>query len=183
MQLKLTNVPYQKIVFFDIEYDQNLLVQLAFLILGAKEPSVFELEQSVNIYIKPSHAISKFFADYTNITNDYLRHNGVDLPGARSLVDEVLFNVDFSNCLLVGHGIDNDLHILQDTHIPLAKIKNRYDTYEKGKKILQRSNRLTLKDLAAEGGYYMFNEHNAYADAWGVVHAFAWLNEMENIDE
>jgi hypothetical protein len=53
---------------------------------------------------------------------------------------------------------------MSENGINFNKIKNRYCTYKNAKRLLKRDNCLTLKDVAAEGCYYMFNEHNAYAD-------------------
>ena len=61
----------------------------------------------------------------------------------------------------------------------LKDIKNQFDTYTNAKRILRRKDKLTLKDIAAEGCYYVFNEHNAYADVWGTLYAFCFLKERE----
>ena len=180
MLLQLQNINYNKIIFFDIEYDQNSLVQVAFLILGAKEPNIFELQKSFNVYIKQNHLLTPFFTSYTNITNSYLCNNGIDLPGARLLVNEILSDVDVDNALLVGHGIDNDMRLLSENNFSLSRFSNKYDTYKKAKKILKRNKHLTLADIAIEDGYFMFNQHNAYADVWGLLHAFLFLNKQEN---
>ena len=179
MIIKLNNINYQNIILFDIEYDKTSLVQVAFLILGAKEPSMFEIQKSFNVYIKQSHLLSPFFVSYTNITDAYLRNNGLDLPRARTLVERVISNINVNNTLLVGHGIDNDMRLLDKHEICLSRFSNRYDTYKKAKELLQRDNYLSLADVAAEDGYFMFNEHNAYADVWGLLHAFAFLNKEE----
>lgn len=180
MVIQLNNLEkYKNIILFDIEYDKTSLVQVAFLILGAKEPNMFEVQKSFNVYIKQSHLLSPFFISYTNITDAYLRNNGLDLPRARTLVDSVISNIDVDSTLLVGHGIDNDMRLLDKHEFCLSRFYNKYDTYKKAKKILKRNDCLTLADIAAEDGYFMFNQHNAYADVWGLLHAFAFLNEKE----
>lgn len=179
MIIKLNNIKQQNIILFDIEYDKTSLVQVAFLILGAKQPNMFEVIESFNVYIKQNHLLSPFFVQYTGITDAYLRDNGLDLPRARSLVEQAIFNIDINNALLVGHGIDNDMRLLDENDICLSRFSNRYDTYKKAKKILKRDKFLTLTDIAAEDGYFIFNEHNAYADVWALLHAFAFLNEKE----
>lgn len=181
MIIQLKNIKQKNIILFDIEYDKTSLVQVAFLILGAKEPNMFEIQKSFNVYIKQSHLLSPFFIQYTGITDAYLRDNGLDLPRARALVEQVIFNIDVNDVLLVGHGIDNDMRLLDENDICLSRFSNRYDTYKKAKKILKRNNFLTLTDIAAEDGYFIFNEHNAYADVWALLHAFAFLNGKENI--
>ena len=164
MKIQLKHIPQTKIAIFDIEYDQGSLVQFASLILHKDEPNIFSLKKSINIYIKQSHLLNSFFTNYTNITDEFLRDNGQDLAVARTLVDEVVFNIPKENILLVSHGIKNDLELLNENNISLDCIPNTYCTYEKAKKLLHRNNHLKLKDVAAESGYYMFNEHNAYAD-------------------
>lgn len=179
MIIQLKNIKYKNIILFDIEYDKNSLVQVAFLILGAKEPNMFEIQKSFNVYIKQSHLLSPFFVSYTNITDAYLRDNGLDLPRARALVDGVISNIDVNDTLLVGHGIDNDMRLLDKEQICLSRFYNRYDTYKKAKAILKRNDCLTLADVAAEDGFFMFNNHNAYADVWGLLHCFCFLNKEE----
>ena len=183
MILQLHNINYKNIIFFDIEYDKTSLVQVAFLILGAKEPNMFELKESFNVYIKPNHLLSHFFVQYTNITDAYLRDNGIDLAGARALVDGVVFDINRDETLLVGHGIDNDIRLLDNCFFSLSRFSNRYDTYKKAQKLLKRKTNLTLTDLAAEDGYFNFNEHNAYADCWAILHAFCVLNRKEKENE
>ena len=183
MIIHLDNLNYKNIILFDIEYDKTSLVQVAFLILGAKEPSMFEIQKSFNVYIKQSHFLSPFFIQYTNITDAYLRNNGLDLPRARTLVEGVISNIDVNTTLLVGHGIDNDMRLLDDKGFHWSRFSNRYDTYKQAQKLLKRSSLLTLADVAAEDGYFMFNQHNAYADVWGLLHAFAFLNKKETEEE
>lgn len=179
MKIKIDNVKQDNIVIFDIEYDQNSLVQIAFLILSVVEPNIFEVRKSFNVYVNPNHSLNHFFTQYTNITDAFLRDNGVDLAGAETLVNEVMLDIDVDKTLVVSHGIKSDMSILDQTNFKLKEIKNRYCTYTNAKKILKRKDRLTLKDVAAEGCYYIFNEHNAYADVWGTLYAFVFLKEKE----
>ena len=180
MIIQLKNIKQKNIILFDIEYDKDSLVQVAFLILGAKGPDMFEIQESFNVYIKQSHLLTPFFTSYTNINDAYLRNNGVDLSRARTLVDQVISDIDVSNTLLVGHGIDNDMRLLDKNDFCLSRFSNVYDTYKGAKKLLNRDNNLTLADIAAEDGFFMYNEHNAYADVWGLLHAFCFLNKGEN---
>jgi DNA polymerase III epsilon subunit-like protein len=181
MILQLQNLnKYKNIILFDIEYDNSSLVQVALLILGAKEPHMFEVQKSLNVYIKQNHLLSPFFVKYTNISDAYLRDNGIDLSGARTLVESVIFDIKPEETLLVGHGIDNDMRLLDICKFPFSRFSNICDTYKRAKKLLKRTNNLTLSDLAAEDGYCSFNEHNAYADTWALLHAFCVINRWEN---
>ena len=153
MKIQLKNIKQNKIIIFDVEYDQNLLVQLATLILSKVEPNIFELQESINIYVKPNRSLNNFFIKYTNITDEFLCDNGVDLTVAKQLVDEVVFNSSLDDMLIVSHGIKSDLQLLQSNGIDLIKIPNQYCTYQASKRLLKRNEHLTLKDVAAEGKY------------------------------
>lgn len=179
MKLYIPNIKEQNIILFDVEYDNSLLVQLAFLILTKTEPNIYVLSKSVNIYVKPGQSLSTFFKRYTHITNDFLCDNGVDLSVARTFVMNNLLDIDVNNSMVVSHGIKNDLDILYNNGIDFKQIKTHYCTYNSAKKLLKRQDHLSLKAVAAEGGYYMFNEHNAYADVWGTLYAFCYLKEIE----
>lgn len=180
MQLKINNIKQNNIIIFDIEYDQRSLVQLAFLILTKTEPNIFALTKSVNIYVKTNHSLNPFFIRYTNITNDFLRDNGIDLAGARTLVNEVILDIDKTDCLVVSHGLKNDLELLLNNGINFKEIQEHYCTYDNAKKLLKRNSGLTLQDIALEDGYSAFNAHNAYADVWSTLHAFCYLKEIED---
>lgn len=180
MRIQLKNIKQKNIIIFDIEYDQDLLVQVAFLILGEKEPNIFELQKSFNVYINPNQLLNSFFVKYTNITNEFLCDNGVDLTVARALVDEVLLDVDLNNSLLVSHGIKCDYKILVDNNIKLKKVTKHYCTHNAAKRLLKQNTTFTLKEIAKNACYQMFDEHNAYADVWGTFYAFCYLNDLEN---
>lgn len=180
MKIYLPNANTQHIILFDVEYDHLSLVQLAFLILTrTTEPNIYVLSKSVNLYVNEGRPLNSFFTKYTHITNEFLCDNGIDLSVARTLVEDHLLDIDVDDCTVVSHGIKNDLDILLHNGINFKQIKNHYCTYNIARKLLQRNNKLSLKDVAAEGGYYTFNEHNAYADVWGTLHAFCFLKERE----
>ena len=90
-----------------------------------------------------------------------------------------MLDIDLTDTLLVGHGIQSDMALLNETNFALKKIKHRFCTYQAAKKLLNRKDKLTLRDIAEEGCYYMFNEHNAYADVWGTFYAFCFLKDYE----
>ena len=173
MKLYLPNIKQQNIIIFDIEYDQSALVQLALLHFASKSnPSegMFELTRSLNLYVKQNQLLSDFFKSYTNITDAFLRDNGIDLPVARTLVREVIPD----NSLIVSHGVKCDLEILKQNGFNWDKY-DRFCTYETAKKVLNRTSNISLKDIAALDGYFLFDEHNAYADVWGTLHALCFL--------
>jgi DNA polymerase III epsilon subunit-like protein len=179
MKIFLPQVKEQLIILFDIEYDNSSLVQLAFLILTrTTEPNIYVLSKSVNLYVKQGQPLNPFFTRYTHITDDFLCDNGMDLSVARAFVMDNLLDVDVNNCLLVSHGVKNDVDILRRNDFALSKIKNHYCTYNMARKLLKRNSKLGLADVAAEDGYFMFDAHNAYADVWGTLHAFCFLQNI-----
>ena len=180
MKIFLNNNKYTNIILFDIEYDGPSLVQLAFLILTKTESNMYVLSKSVNLYVKSDRPLSPFFTRYTHITNDFLCDNGIDPTVARTLVEQHLLDIDVNNSLLVSHGIKNDADILKQNCFALSKIKNHYCTYNMARKLLKRDNKLSLADIAAEDGYFMFNAHNAYADVWATLHAFCFLQNLQS---
>lgn len=180
MRIQIPNTEENNIIIFDVEYDGTSLVQLAFLILTKTEPDIFVLSRSVNFYVRQSQPLSPFFKRYTHITNDFLCDEGVDLSVARTLAKENLLGIDYNTSMVVSHGLKGDLEILANNGIDFKTIKHHYCTYDAAKRLLGRNKNLTLKDVAADSGYYMFNEHNAYADVWGTLHAFCYLKEKEH---
>jgi DNA polymerase III epsilon subunit-like protein len=150
---------------------------MAFLILTRIEPDIYVLSKSLNLYVNQGQPLSSFFTRYTHITDDFLCDNGVDLSVARTEVMNTLLDINPDTTMIVSHGLKNDLDILTSNGINLKHNKTHFCTYNMAKKYLKRNERLSLKDVAVEGGYYMFNEHNAYADVWGTLYAFCFLKE------
>lgn len=52
-------------------------------------------------------------------------------------------------------------------------------TYNLSKWVLERQNNIKLGDVAAEVGYAVLHEHNAYADAWGTVAVYSVLSKLQ----
>ena len=182
MTIYIQNIKYSNIILFDVEYDGTTLVQLAFLILTRIAPNMYVISKSINLYVQASQPLSNFFTRYTHITNEFLCDNGIDLTVAKALVEESLLDIDINDCLIASHGIKNDIEILKQNGFALSKINNHYCTYNMARKLLQRNDRLGLAAIAAEDGYYMFNAHNAYADVWGTLHAFCFLQNLQSGD-
>ena len=184
MRIQFKNVPQNKIVFFDIEYDRTNLVQLACLIFTqTEEQDIYELNTSFNMYIKGVQPVTHFFSGYTGITNDFLDEYGLNIEDAKDVLDSTLSNLLDEETLVVSHGVANDIYILNENDIRIYNKCKPYCTYTKAKQLLKRDCQLRLSDIAAEGQYCIFNEHNAYADVWGTLYAFAYLNELENKKE
>ncbi len=152
----------------DVEFNQRDLVQFAGLLFQRIGwDGTYQLKKSCNIYI--TQKVCYPFAEYTNITNNFLAENGVTLEDARTfLIDDVLGDVDLDDLLLISHGLKNDRLILLDNGIELkksdGKVIDGYCTFNAAKRILERQNHLKLEDLATECGYYLHHAHNAFSD-------------------
>ena len=179
LRIQLNNIKQNQIIILDSEYDSRTLIQLAFLVLQRVDRDVFEVIESFNTYLNKDEPVSAFFRHYTNISDTFLCDNGVNPTVAKALVQEALLGVDTTDTLLVGHDIKNDLLVLKENGFDFTLFENQYCTYQAAKRLLQRNNNLGLKDIAANGCYYCFNEHNAYADVWATLAAFSWLNKIE----
>ena len=180
MQVHLPNIQNKNIIIFDIEYDQGSLVQIAWVTLQRIENSncLYQLAQSMNLYIQQPKFVSKFFKNYTNIDDKFLEENGISLQS----VQEIIKSTVPPNTLIVSHGVKCDIEILKSNGIDWSNY-DHYCTYENSKKILNKTTNLTLKDIAALDGYYLFDEHNAYADVWGTLHALCYLKSQESKNE
>lgn len=179
MKIQLKNLQkYNKLIFFDIEYDQISIVQLAMLVFDKVEPYIYELTASINIYVRQLQKLNPFFVKYTNITDKFLAENGVSLEEAQGCVNSFLAEVELNSTLVISHGVKNDLDMLLANGFNLKVIPNHYCTYNSAKRILKRNERLSLRNVAEEGCFMLFDEHNAYADVWGTVFAFARLDEL-----
>ena len=180
MKIQLKNLQkYSKLIFFDIEYDQTSIVQLAMLVFDKVEPCIYELTASINIYVRQLQKLNPFFVKYTNITDKFLAEKGVSLEEAQGCVNSFLAEVELNSTLVISHGVKNDLDMLLANGFNLKVIPNHFCTYNAAKRIFKRNERLSLKDIAAEGCFIMYDEHNAYADVWGTVFAFTELNKRD----
>lgn len=86
--------------------------------------------------------------------------------------------------MLVSHGLKNDRIVLEKAGINLTyyavdKPIDGYCTFTNARRILDRTNHLTLHELAEESGYYLHNAHNAYNDVWAQVSVFTFLKKLE----
>lgn len=168
----------KSLILFDIEYDNEKLVQIALLIFKNIRKNIFKLEKSINLYIKQP-ILSKFFVSYTGITEDILNQYGLELNEVQQLINQELQDLDLDNSCVVSHGVKNDLKILSKNGIKLNLIKQHECTYNLAKKILKRENKLSLEDIAEEACYQIFNAHNAYADVWATLYSYLYLKEIE----
>lgn len=176
MNIELKNIKNQNILFFDIEFTDNSIVQIAGLIFSKEKENIFQLKESFNYYIKQNKMLDKYFIIYTNITDDFLMDNGCDFLFVKKNLEQILSKYN-NDILFVSHGISSDFNILRKNNIELNG--DKFCTYKKAKQILRKDNKLSLQDVSASCGYFLYNAHNAYADVVGTLFSFCYLNRME----
>lgn len=186
MIIKAYKENHANLLFMDVEFSDQQLVQFAGLLFKRIEPETYQLMRSVNTYV--SQKVCYPFMEYTNITNNFLLDNGIPLDDARALiVDDFLSGVSMDNLLIISHGLKNDRSILNNAGIKLIKSNGQpvdgYCSYMNGKRILDRNAHLTLTDIAEEAGYYLHAAHNAFNDAWAEVSVYTYLRKIEKQKE
>lgn len=178
MLLYFPNEQHKHIVFFDTEFDNRKVAQVALILYEAvdvEETKVYLLKGSLNIYI--SQEVSIFFTNYTGITQSFLDIYGVSEEKAATLLNNFLEDLDIKETLFVAHGIKQDMDLLLMLGVNVEHVE-RYCTYNAAKRLLGRETNLTLLDVCNESGYYA-DQHDAYTDAKNVVHAFSFLKLVE----
>lgn len=182
MIIKCYNEKHQHLLFIDLEFNNQDLVQFAGLLFSWIDDDTYQLMRSCNFYI--TQKVCYPFAEYTSITNNFLKENGVPLKDAIQLIDDFLSDVNLDDLCIIGHGLKNDRLVLERNKIQLTHKSNGqpidgYCTFNNAKRILKRQNCLTLADLAEECGYYLHHAHNAYNDVWAEVAVFSYLKKVE----
>lgn len=182
MIIKCYNETHQNLLFIDLEFNNRDLVQFAGLLFTWIDDETYQLTKSINIYI--SQKVCYPFAEYTAITNNFLSENGVPLKDAQGLIDDFLETINIDDLSIIGHGLKNDRLVLIEnginlTHKTDGQPIDGYCTFNNAKRILGRSNHLTLQDLAEECGYYLHSAHNAYNDVWAEVSIYTFLRKIE----
>ena len=182
MIIKCFGETHEHILFMDLEFNGQELVQFSGLLFVQIEPETYQLMSSINQYITTK--VCYPFMEYTNITNTFLEENGIPLKDFVGILqEEFLGDVDLNGLLVVSHGLKNDRGVLSNAGINLISCGDKpidgYCTFNNARRILNRANQLKLDDLAYEAGYYLHNAHNAYGDAWATVAVFTFLKKIE----
>ena len=190
MLIRCYNEEHPYLLFIDVEFDSNMLVQFAGLLFKWVDKETYQLMKSYNAYV--SRSVCYPFMEYTSITNNFLQENGVPLKDLISyLYDDFLFNIPLDQLEIISHGLKNDRIVLLKNGLNLSyytKLNKQYQidgycTFVNAKRILQRQEHLKLADLCEECGYYLHNAHNAFNDVWGEVAVYTYLRkkEVENL--
>lgn len=187
MIIKVYNDSHPYLLFFDIEFNGQSLVQFAALLFCRIDEETYQLMRSCNQYITTK--VCYPFVDYTAITNNFLQDNGITIQDLIVLLqDDFLYDIPKSDVEIISHGLKNDRLILRKNGINLSDYisedgKTRpvdgYCTFNNAKRILGRDYQLTVLDICEECGYYLHNPHNAYNDVWAEVSIFTYLKKME----
>lgn len=183
MIIKCYNEKHPYLLFIDLEFNNQELVQFAGLLFKRIDEETYQLMRSGNQYVTTK--VCYPFAEYTGLGNNFLAQNGVPLKDVVAFIEEdFLANVPLKDVLLVSHGLKNDRIVLDHAGIKLVREDNAepidgYCTFTNGRRILQRDHSLTLSDIAEEAGYYLHNAHNAFNDAWAEVSVFTYLKKLE----
>lgn len=182
MIIKAYNENHRYLLFIDLEFSNQSLVQFAGLLFKRIDNETYQLADSVNVYI--TQKVCYPFMEYTSITNSFLQENGIPLDDARALImDEFLHDIPLNELEVISHGLRNDRLVLTEAGINLSNYQGApidgYCTHINGRRILGRQNHLTLGDIAEECGYYLHAAHNAYNDVWAEVSVFTYLKKLE----
>ena len=183
MIIKCYNENHPYILFIDLEFNNQELVQFSGLLFKNIDTDTYQLAKSYTVYI--AQTVCYPFAEYTSITNSFLATNGIPLHDAKVGIEEdFLANIPLKDILLVSHGLKNDRIVLTKNNININVYGDNhpvdgYCTFTNARRILGRANHLTLQDLSEESGYYLHNAHNAYNDVWAEVSVFTFLKKLE----
>lgn len=184
MIIKVYNENHNYLLFIDLEFNNQDLVQFSGLLFSRIDDEVYQLAKSYTVYI--TQKVCYPFAEYTSITNNFLLENGIPLADAKIGIEEdFLGDIPLNETLIISHGLKNDRIVLNKANIKINnygeddKPVDGYCTFTNARRILERPNHLTLNDLAEESGYYLHNAHNAYNDVWAEVSVFTYLKKIE----
>lgn len=194
MVIKCCGENHNYLLFIDIEFSKNDLVQFAGLLFKRVGVETYQLMRCVNQYV--TQKVCYPFMEYTNISTSFLEENGIPLQDAVQFIMEDFIGEDvpLSELNIISHGLKNDRMVLQDNGLnlsyyweegkngPTKKPIDGYCTFSNAKRILGRQSYLKLSDIAEECGYYLHNAHNAYNDVWATVAVYTYLRLQERLN-
>lgn len=187
MIIKCYNENHPYLLFIDLEFynkDKNTtqLIEFSGLLFKNIDDSVYQLMRSYTGYV--TERVCYPFAEYTAINNSFLEENGIPLKDMIDIVkNDFLGDIPLNELLVITHGLKNDRLVMLENGLNLSTYDNKpidgYCTFTNARRILERTNHLTLNDIAEEAGYYLHNAHNAYQDVWAEVAVFTYLKKIE----
>lgn len=179
MYIYIPNETYDKLVFFDTEFSKLDLVQASFLTLERiDENDHFFLTSSLNVFVNTK--VTPQFEAYTGIKQGFLGNEGLSKDKAKDVIQDYIdeYNIDESDCLIIGHGLNQDIEVLERFGCSLLK-SHYYDTHHEGKILTGRTSKLKMSDLLLDAGYFQGNAHDAYQDARNLIPVYSYLKRLE----
>lgn len=182
MIIKVYNENHPYLLFIDLEFTNQELVQFAGILFKNIDQDTYQLVGSCNQYVTTQ--VCYPFVEYTSITNNFLAQNGLPLKDVIATIEEdFLADINTDELLLISHGLKNDRLVLNNAGLVLRRSNGQpvdgYCTFNNSCRILKRQNHLTLEDIANECGYYLSHAHNAFNDVWAEVAVFTYLKKKE----
>lgn len=178
MVLYIPNEKHKNLIFFDTEFNERKLIQVAMIIyesMVVDGVQVYVLKGSVNIYI--DNEINDFFTRYTGITRDFLAIHALPIEEALDVLSCFVKDYDNKDSVFIAHGVKQDADLLKEFGVAISNA-DYFCTYNAAKNLLNREKNLRLIDICNESGYFA-EQHDAYSDAKNVVHAFSYLKLVE----
>jgi DNA polymerase III epsilon subunit-like protein len=178
-------IEYKNVLVFDAEYNEGDLIQFTGLLFRQIEKDIFQIEKSLNIYVKSEigKSVNPFIEQFTGITNNFLEVYGETLDESIEAIQS-LIDVPAEDLLVVSHGLQNDRQILVGNGVDLYVDKNGNEidslcTYSAAKRLLGRDKKLNLVDVSADAGFFLSGRHNAFEDAWATVSVLCLMCKLE----
>ena len=176
MIIKCYNTEEEYLLFLDIEFNNLELIQYAGLLFKRIDDETYQLMRSCNLYI--CGQVCYAFANYTSITNNFLKENGMPLESAIDLVEnDFLKGVTADQLLMISHGLKNDRIVLEKSGLNTPC--KGYCTFINARRILERQDNLSLEAIANDSGYFLHHAHNAFNDVWAEVSIYTFLKKIE----
>lgn len=177
-------IDYPHVLIFDAEYNEGHLIQFAGVLFRRIEKDTYQIEKSLNVYVKLTEGkINPFIKDFTGITDSFLAKYGETLVDAQKQIQE-LINFPAGEILVVSHGLANDRMTLANNGIDFYFDKNENEivghcTYNAAKEVLKRDKKLSLQDISLESGIFLGNDHSAFHDAVATISVFCLVCKLD----
>lgn len=176
MEIIFKGEKHKTLMFIDTEFEGERIIQFSGLVFIYKQPNIYELNSSFNLYLNDHIELSKFTTDFTGISNDFIEKYGIDDKYLNRFWKEITSN--YEDIMIIGHDMHNDLHVLFKNGVNIDQY-DYYDTYQKAKHYWTKEESYTVQALAGAQGFFLYSPHDSFSDAWGLIPIFAELKEIE----
>jgi DNA polymerase III epsilon subunit-like protein len=177
-------IDYPHVLIFDAEYNEGHLIQFAGVLFRKIEEDTYQIEKSLNIYVKLEEGkVNPFIREFTGITDNFLNKYGETLEEAQKQIYEMI-DIESEKLLVVSHGLVNDRMTLLNNNIDFYFGKDEKEitghcTYSAAKSIFQRDKKLSLQDISLESGIFLGNDHSAFHDAIATISVFCLVCKLD----